>query len=543
MLVVNRMTKHFAEAVALDDVSFTLKRGEKVGLVGANGSGKSTLLRILLNQDRPDSGSVMWEPGVSAGYMSQQLEVDASTRVSDLLASSHPEWRAAKTAFDAAIAQLAESSDPAALDRYAGALERFENLGGYAVEQQMAEVITGLGIGDIPLDRPVAQLSGGEKTRVSLGSLLLGNPDLLLLDEPTNHLDLPALEWLERWIQSSPRAAIIVSHDRAFLDNTVSRVLALDEFTHQLTSWPGGYSDFLFARQREQEATLARYQDQQDEIARVERDIRELKNRARRTENSTINFAIRKIAKGTARRAIVQERRLERGLAGADHIEKPAYDRSLYLAALARSGDASRRLILSACGVSFHVGDSMILDSIDLEVHGGDRVWLSGPNGSGKTTLLEILAGQLPSSGQVLVGEGLTIGYLRQEHLRSSAPAGQTVLEAMRNTMTGEESAVRAVLDQFLFTGREVMKEVALLSYGERLRLELARIVGAGADALLLDEPTNHLDLPGIEQLQTALSTYRGPLVIVSHDRAFIDALELTTEWHLHEGHIDVRKT
>jgi len=538
VLVVNRISKRYPDTVALDNVSFTLQRGEKVGLVGANGSGKSTLLRIILGQETADSGSVMWEPGATAGYMAQQLEPVASHSVADLLASSNLEWRSAKTAFEAAVARLETTSDPASLDAYADSLERFEHLGGYDVEQRMEEIIDGLGIRELSLERPVATLSGGEKTRVALGSLLMATPDLLLLDEPTNHLDLPALEWLEAWLSASPLAAIVVSHDRAFLDRTVTSIFALDEFTHQLGVYRGGYSDYLEARRRERESQLSRYRDQQEEIERVEAEVRALKNRARRTENSTINFAIRKVAKGTARRAIVQERRLLRQLDGEERIDKPEYDRRLVFNALDSTGIVDPKLVLSARGLVQLREGRRVLDGIDLDLRGGDRVWLSGSNGSGKTTLLEILAGAEPSAGLVQYGEDVSIGYLRQEHLRTDFPPGTSVLTWMRQSGRGEESAIRALLDQFLFTGHEVMKNVSTLSYGERLRLEIARLIHSGANALLLDEPTNHLDLPGIEQMQAALSSYQGPLVVVSHDRTFLRQLSITTEWPLRNGRV-----
>ncbi|MGD9712492.1 MAG: ribosomal protection-like ABC-F family protein [Thermomicrobiales bacterium] len=538
MLVVNRITKQYPDTVALQDVSFTLQRGEKVGLVGPNGSGKSTLLRIILGLERPTSGTVMWENGALPGYMAQQLEPGDDVQVSDLLASGHPQWTPAKDAFESAVQRLTIDSDASALETYADALERFERLGGYGLEHRMDEIITGLGIGEIPLHRPVAQLSGGEKTRVALGALLISRNDLLLLDEPTNHLDLPALDWLENWIIAAPQAAIIVSHDRAFLDNTVTSILALDEFTHHLTVYQGGYSDYLESRRREEESRLARYRDQQEKIQRVEREVRALKNTARKTEQSTIHFHYRKIAKGVARRATVHERRLQREIAGEDRIEKPEYERRLVFNSLHGLGVGQPRLILSARDIAAERGGRKILAGIDLDLRGGDRVWLSGPNGSGKTTLLEILAGADPLRGKVEYGEAVSIGYLRQEHLRVSVPAKLSVLDWMRQNGTGEESAVRALLDQFLFSGREAMKAVASLSFGERLRLETARLIHNGSNALLLDEPTNHLDLPGIEQLQSALSSYQGPLVIVSHDRTFLQNLALTTEWPLHEGKI-----
>jgi ATPase subunit of ABC transporter with duplicated ATPase domains len=539
MLQVNNVTKHYPDGDVLSAVTFSLQPGEKVGLIGANGSGKSTLLRIIAGLDRPDRGTVRLGPGRSAGYLSQQVEAACETRVIDLLASAQREWLDARRAFDRAVEALASApGSEEILAAYGTSLERFEALGGYDVEQQMEEIKTGLGIDAIPLDQPVGQLSGGEKTRVGLGSLLLSGADLLLLDEPTNHLDLPALEWLEGFILSSPQAAIIVSHDRAFLDRTVTRVLDLDGSSHRLTIYQGGYSDYLDARRREREAQEADYRDQQERIEKVEREIRDLKNRARKTEQGTIHFHYRKIAKGVARRATVQERRLQRSLDGEEQIDKPEYEKRLNLRTLAESGLDDRRMVLTARDIRCELGGRAVLDGVDVTLHGGDRVWLSGPNGSGKTTLLEILSGRRASSGTLLLGSGVNVGYLRQEHLRNEPGGNRTVLDAMREVTAGEESAVRAVLDQFLFTGREVMKQVGQLSYGERVRLELARLAGSGANALLLDEPTNHLDLPAVERLQTALASYRGPLVVVSHDRAFVAGLGATVEWLMQNGKV-----
>ncbi|MCC6944299.1 MAG: ABC-F family ATP-binding cassette domain-containing protein [Thermomicrobiales bacterium] len=539
MLYVNKISKRFPDGPVLDEITFSIKTGEKVGLVGANGSGKSTLLRIIAGLETPDEGSVRLEPGIEVGYLVQQVEEAASTRVVDLLTSGQEAWQEAGRDLDDAIARMSrDPGDVDALDAYGDALERFEALGGYGVQTSIDRICAGLGVVLLDLDRQVAGLSGGEKTRVALGALLLSGSDLLLLDEPTNHLDLPALTWLEEWILSAPQAAIIVSHDRAFLDRTVSRILFLDERSHQLSIYQGGYTDFQEARRRERDVEMAAWRDQQEKIERVEREIRELKNRARRTENSTIDFAIRKIAKGTARRAIVQERRLQRDLDGDQRLERPAYDKALYLAGMARSGSPDRRLILTGRDLSVDLGGNRILEKVDVELHGGDRVWLSGPNGSGKTTLLSVLAGERRSSGDVVRGSGVKLGYLKQEHTRSSVPLGQTVLEATRSVMAGEESAIRALLDQFLFTGQDVMKKVVNLSYGERLRLELAKLVGGGAGALLLDEPTNHLDVSGIERLQAALAAYQGPMVVVSHDRAFLHGINLTTEWPIQDGRI-----
>ena len=251
-----------------------------------------------------------------------------------------------------------------------------------------------------------------------------------------------------------------------------------------------------------------------------------------------MHFHYRRIAKGVARRATVQERRLQREIEGEDRIEKPEYDRLLVFDALKSTGIGQPRLILSGRGIVVKRNDAPILDGIDVELRGGDRVWLSGSNGSGKTTLLEVLAGAQSTGGEVLYGTDVNVGYLRQEHFKSTLAGDFTVLDSMRSSGAGEESALRAILDQFLFTGHDVKRRVVDLSYGERLRLEIARIIASGASALLLDEPTNHLDLPGIERLQFALASYRGPLVVVSHDRAFLQGLALSIEWPLQNGTI-----
>ncbi|CAN5837963.1 hypothetical protein BH24CHL4_BH24CHL4_11330 [soil metagenome] len=375
-------------------VTFSLRAGEKVGLVGANGTGKTTLLRILAGHERADAGSIRWDPGVTAGYMPQQVETDGDLTVGDLIASEQGPWLEARRDYENAVSRLNGPGGVGehVLEYYASALERFEALGGYTVEQRMDAIKSGLGISGISLNQPVVQLSGGEKTRVSLGALLLSGATVLLLDEPTNYLDLPALLWLESFVRESPQAAIVVSHDRQFLDNTVTSILEIDESTHAVMVYPGNYSAYLAEKERACAAHEARYRDQIGRIEKTEREIRSLKNRARKTEQGTIHFHYRKIAKGVARRASVQERRLQRSIDSEEHIDRPEYERRLYLRSLSESGIAEQRMVLAAKDISFSYGDRVIFEHLSLIVRGGDRIALIGSNGSGKTTLLEVLA-------------------------------------------------------------------------------------------------------------------------------------------------------
>jgi ATPase subunit of ABC transporter with duplicated ATPase domains len=544
MLKVTDLSKRFPDGPVLERVSFVLNDGEKLGLVGPNGSGKSTLLRILAGRLRPSGGSVTRAPADRIGYLEQFPAADLDRTVAEALAAAQPELAAARAEMEATARAMAdpaldEAERAAALAAYGAAAERFEQLGGYESEHRLDIVRAGLALDELAPDRPVATLSGGQKTRLALARLLLSEPTVLLLDEPTNYLDLPALLWLERYVASSPCAAIIVSHDRRFLDRTVSGILELDAETRAVARYPGAYSAYAAAKQREREKHAARYQDQIERIEAVQREIGALKRRAAATETSTINFAIRKVAKGTARRAKVQERRLERFLASEERLERPEEPKRLFLQDLLAAALADDRLAVAASGLRVAYGEQIVLDGVDLAVHGGDRLALVGPNGSGKSTLLKALAGRLtPRAGVVRHGEGVRAGYLPQEHHWPAGTAAQSLLQVFRAGVVMHEDEARAFLDKFLFSGDGVHRRVADLSYGERARLALACLVAGGANLLLLDEPTSHLDLLALERIEAALAAYPGPLVVASHDRHFLDAIGITGVLLLEAGRL-----
>jgi ATPase subunit of ABC transporter with duplicated ATPase domains len=544
MLKVTDLSKRFPDGPVLERVSFVLNDGEKLGLVGPNGSGKSTLLRILAGRLRPSGGSVTRAPAARIGYLEQFPAADLDRTVAEALAAAQPELTAARAEMEATARAMAdparsETERAAALAAYGAAAERFEQLGGYESEHRLAIVRAGLALDELAPDRPVATLSGGQKTRLALARLLLSEPTVLLLDEPTNYLDLPALLWLERFVASSPCAAIIVSHDRRFLDRTVSGILELDPETRAIARYPGAYSAYAAAKQHEREKHAARYQDQVERIVAVQREIGALKRRAAATETSTINFAIRKVAKGTARRAKVQERRLERFLASEERLERPEEPQRLFLQDMLAAALADDRLAVAASGLRVAYGEAIVLDGVDLAVHGGDRLALVGPNGSGKSTLLKALAGRLtPRAGVVRHGEGVRAGYLPQEHHWPAGTAAQSLLQVFRAGVVMHEDEARAFLDKFLFSGDGVHRRVADLSYGERARLALACLVAGGANLLLLDEPTSHLDLLALERIEAALAAYPGPLAVASHDRHFLDAIGITGVLLLEAGRL-----
>jgi ATP-binding cassette subfamily F protein 3 len=534
MLQVHGVAKAYGAATVLSSISFTLNDGEHVALIGPNGAGKTTLLRIITGREAPDAGVVSLAPGTVVGYLPQAFEASLGATVGEAIATAQGEYAAAEAELASASEAMAAAGDdlPAALARYEAAVARFEALGGYEREHRAAAVLTGLGLGDLPPATPVATLSGGQKTRLGLATLLLREPDLLVLDEPTNHLDVAALEWLEGFVSAYPRAALIVSHDRAFIDRTVQRVLYLAPDSSSLRAYAGGYSDFAAARAREREQQLAAWKDQQDYVARTRADISRMKGQAARLDNVStpvgdhdkkyITGGSASVAAKQARMAKARERKLDRYLASDERVERPRQRWGLKL----DFGEPppGGRAVLGIEGLRFaYPHGPELFDGLDLELWHGERVALVGPNGSGKSTLLRLISGELaPQGGKIRIGANVRPGFLTQEH--ELLDLGRTVLENVLRARPMAETEARSFLHLFLFAGDAVFRPAGACSLGERSRLQLALLVLQGCNLLLLDEPLNHLDIQAREQFEEALEAFEGTVLVVSHDRAFVGA-------------------
>jgi ATP-binding cassette subfamily F protein 3 len=541
MFVVSALSKSYYHQPVLRDVSFALNPGERLGLVGPNGSGKSTLLRLLAGELRPDSGSVRLAPGERVAYLPQypQDELDLPVRES-LLCGVGPvaELERRIEGLERALSAAGGEALQPLLAEYAAARDEHERLGGYELDARIGAVLDGLGLG-APLDTPVRALSGGMKTKLSLARLLLAGASVLLLDEPTNYLDLPALLWLERFVTQGDRSYLIVSHDRRFLDRTVTGILELLPEEHTVRSWPGDYTAYAQAKEKEREKQLEAYLLQRAERRRIEEDIRRTKEQANRTQKETQHDYIRARAKKVAAKAKARETRLERMLSSEDQVEKPGRSWGLNLGDL---GEARAhtieddRTVLEVSGLRAGYGGREVLRGADLLLRGRDRVALLGPNGSGKSTLLGCVTGRVPHGGAARLGSGVRLGALSQEGDELQLDA--TVLDLFRARTRMYEDEARAQLHRFLFAGDEVFKPVRALSYGQRAKLALAMLVLSDANFLALDEPTSHMDLQALEAVEGALAAYRGPLLVVSHDRYFLDRIGINRVETLEAGRL-----
>lgn len=523
MFQIQHVRKDYAAATVLADVSFLINDAEHVGLIGPNGVGKSTLLRCLIGQEQPDTGQISFSPpGQTIGYLPQSFAAVEGQTVGQVVAAAQAAVISAEAMLQQAADALADAADTAmAMQDYDAALVQFEALGGYEREQRAAAILDGLGLAAIAPTQPVASLSGGQKTRLGLATLLLGAPDLLLLDEPTNHLDVAALEWLEGFIRAYPRAALVVSHDRAFLDRTVTRILYLDPETRTVKSYVGNYSDFAAARDHERALQAEAWQKQQEYVGKVEGDIARLKGQALGVELSTTPSQpnVRRAAKKVARKARSRERKLERYLDADERVEKPRSQWGLKLDFGAPP--ESSRAVLRVENVSFAYAASPIIASATFAVDYGERVALVGPNGAGKTTLLRLIAGELvPQQGSIRLGPSVRLGIIAQQH--ETLDMALTVLETVRRARPISETEARNFLHFFLFSGDSVFRPVGVCSLGERSRLQLALLVLQGCNLLLLDEPLNHLDIDGREHFAAALDAFEGTIIAVAHDRAFL---------------------
>lgn len=539
MLTVSNISKRFpgADAPILRGVSFTVNADERVGLIGPNGSGKTTLLRIIMGCLPADSGSVRFSPGgLRVGYLPQGLTVPDDTPLGEVLFPQMAALRAAEAEAERlalALGRAGADSFDALMAAYGEVVERLETLGAQTDIGAGERVLAGLELAGLSLDAPVGALSGGQKTRLGLAALLLERPELLILDEPTNHLDISGIAWLEGWLRAFAGGVLVVSHDRTFLDEVVTSVVALDSRTHSARTFPGSYSDYAAAVRSEWDKQWAQWRDEQVEIARLRQDMERTMARAVRKENATNNDRQRRYAKKVAKRAKAKETHLNRYIASDERVGKPERTWPLRLDNLSQVDalPAGRELIaLRGVDVGYVPG-APLLAGLDLTLLAGERVAVLGPNGHGKSTLLRTIVGELPPlAGQVRIATSAVIGYLAQQ--QETLDPASTPLSALQTAAPMTETEARTFLHFFLFGGDEVFTPVSQLSYGERACLMLALLVARGANLLVLDEPVNHLDVPARERFEQALSAFQGSVLAVVHDRYFVDRFA-TRVWRI----------
>jgi ATP-binding cassette subfamily F protein 3 len=526
MLTVQNISKSFGIEKVLSGVSFTLNSGERLGLVGPNGCGKTTLLRILTGLDRPDSGSIHFDPpALNVGYLQQGFQPGPGETLGGFLQRMEGDLPGLSARLEQLAGELAYAPDQRDLQHdYDAVLARLqaasENAG------RGPSVLAALGLDHLPLGLPAAALSGGQKTRLGLAGILLSSPQLLLLDEPTNHLDLDMLDWLEDWLLAFRHAALVVSHDRAFLDHTATGILELNPVTHAVRLYDGNYSCYLEAKNEEWERHKQDYSDQQAEIAQLQAAAAHLRGLAKFKKGGKADggdkfakgfFANR--SKGTVGRAKHIEQRLEH-LLTEERIDKPRSSWQMKLEFNESLPSGRDVLVLEDLAVGY--GEAALLAGLNQTVRYGERLVLLGPNGSGKTTLLRTIAGLIPAlAGSAQLGSNVRLGYMAQE--QEDLDPALNAFETIRRQAALSETDARAFLSFYLFTGDDVFIPAGKLSYGERARLSLACLVARGCNFLMLDEPINHLDIPSRARFEQALAQFEGTILAVVHDRYFID--------------------
>jgi macrolide transport system ATP-binding/permease protein len=540
LLTVTNITKYFGAQLVLDGASFVVNAGERIGLVGANGVGKSTLIKIIMGELEADGGGVTFAPLASVGYLPQVMTTYADRTLDELIRELQAELHVVTARMRELEAQMSVATGDAlqvALAEYGDASEHFERLGGYDLDHRIEEVMTGLGVSHLPRDRAVGTLSGGEKERVGLAALLLRATDLLLLDEPTNHLDFAALSWLERYVQSHSGALLAVSHDRQFLNNTVSAILELDEHTRVMRRYEGNYDAYVVARAKELAQWQLDYEAQQEELKELRKILRTTK---RTTPSSSKKVGGDKFAKGffqgrsdvlISRTVRSTEEKLARIEAGA--IPRPPDE--IRIAPEFDPAALEGKTPIRVAGLRKAFGGRVLFDGLSFDLRATDRIVLTGANGSGKSTLLRIVAGhEAADAGAVTVARAAKLGYLDQE--QTALDPNMIAFDWWREGLSGDEDSLRAEFFRFfLLTHEDAGKRIAELSVGQKRKLQLLKLIAERANVLLLDEPTNHISFDVLEKFEHALVEFKGPILAVSHDRWFIERFGGKV-WELRDG-------
>ena len=504
ILSCSNICKSFGENDILKQVSFHIEDHEKAAIVGINGAGKSTLLKVLIGKLAADDGVVTWAKGASIGYLAQHQDLEGAETIYDaLLEVKKPVIQMEARIRSLELEMKSASGDEleAKLSEYSRLNHEFEMADGYSYQSEITGVLKGLGFTEDEFSKPITALSGGQKTRVSLGKLLLTKPDILLLDEPNNHMDMESIAWLETYLRNYSGAVIIVAHDRYFLDRVVTKIIELD--MGHCTVFSGNYSAYSDKKAMLRDAAIRAYLNQQQEIRHQEAVIAKLKSFNREK---------------SIKRAESREKMLDK----IDRLEKPVQTNDSMDIRL-EPDVVSGNDVLTVTDLSKSFDTQTLFTNVDFEIKRGERVAVIGNNGTGKTTLLKIINGIIPAdSGQIRLGSKVHIGYYDQEH--QVLHMDKTLFQEIQDTYPNmNNTQIRNTLAAFLFTGDDVFKLIRDLSGGERGRVSLAKLMLSDANFLLLDEPTNHLDITSKEILESALNRYTGTVLYVSHDRYFIN--------------------
>lgn len=520
-LSLNGVKKYMDATLILKNISFQVYEGERVGIVGANGSGKSTILKLIAGIEKLychpgmtstlgyDEGWIAIPRGATSAYLEQVPQDHSGLKVIDILNSAFSEVYSIENEMrnlELKMKALEGGALEKILKQYSDLTQIFEAKGGYEIEEKLSKVCKGLNFSDSFLTKDFSLLSGGEKTTVGLGKILIENPDILLLDEPTNHLDMNAIEWLEDYLKSYKGVVIIVSHDRYFLDHVVTKIIEIEDMESE--TYKGNYSAFIKEKEERMLIQFEHFKEQQKQINAMEKSVKDLRDWAQRADNNKF-----------FKRAASIQKKLEK----MERIDKPLFERKnmkLNFKETERSGNET----IKAIKLTKSFNDKIIFKNADLLINYGERVSLIGPNGSGKTTFLMMLIGEeCPDSGIVELGANVKVGYLPQKLTFKNKDL--SVLECFREDVFIIEGKAREYLSRFMFFGNSVFKKVKQLSGGERIRLKLSQLLYEDVNLLILDEPTNHLDINSIETFEEALEEFKGTIFFISHDRFFINKI------------------